>query len=268
MDKNIIARAKAPAKINVFLKITELINEGAFKGYHALSSRFVRFDGIYDELFIIDRLDENGLIFDNKISDNLLFKAYKTLENAGFSDVLSKFFATKQLYLIKNIPSGAGLGGASSDASAFLSLINKELKLGLKTQDLLEISAKIGADVSFFTSGHKSANVSGFGEIIEGFDDELLELELIHSFVFCSTPKVYKAYDAGGFHKDKDLARQLSALSSAQILASYANYELNDLLAPALALYPILYINEDEFFSGSGSAKFKIKSKNENFNTK
>lgn len=261
INPHIIAKIQAPAKINIFLKITDIIKSGSYKGYHALSSRFVRFARLYDELFIIDKLDENGLIYDNQIADNLIFKAYEKLCKAGFRQKLDEFFKSKQIYLIKNIPSGAGLGGASSDASAFLTLINKELNLNLKSDELLKISATIGADVSFFTSSLQSANVSGFGEILNAFDDEIPSLELLLSSVFCSTPKVYMAYDANNFHKDINLAKFLSTKTSMQILNNYQNYELNDLLAPALTLYPNLQISDDEFLSGSGSAKFKLKDK-------
>lgn len=259
LNQHIIAKIKAPAKINIFLKIISVINEGKYKGYHTLISRFVRFERLYDELFLIDRIDENGLIYDNKIADNLIFKAYEKLSLAGFKQNLKEFFKTKQVYLQKNIPSGAGLGGASSDASAFLLLLNKELKLGLKSDELLKISATIGADVSFFTSNFTSANVSGFGEILNAFDDEIPSLELVLSSIFCSTPKVYKAYDANLFYKDENFAKFLASKTSAWILKNYQNYELNDLLAPALTLYPSLEINDDEFLSGSGSAKFKLK---------
>lgn len=251
---NILYKTKAYAKLNIFLKITDKIKSGANAGYHELASRFVKFEGLFDELFLIERQDDRGFIFDNKIADNLLFKAYKELENLGLKQNLESFFKDKQIYLEKNIPSGAGLGGASSDAAAFLLMLQGFLgfdKVG-------EISAKIGADVSFFATNFNSANVSGYGQIVESFDDEIPALGLVLSDIFCSTPEVYKAYSKGAFIKDKALAKRLFGMSSKEILSSYENFELNDLLSPVMAIYAGFDIKPSEFLSGSGSAKFRV----------
>lgn len=253
---NVLKSLKAPAKLNIFLKITGRLSDGANAGYHTLSSRFVRFDGLYDELNIIERKDDTGLIFDNKIENNIINKAYDILAQNGYENALKAYFADKQIYLVKNIPSGAGLGGGSSDAASFL-LLMRDI-LGFDSRLLKEMSAKIGADVSFFTSGFKSANVRGFGQIVESFDDEIPTLGVILSKVFCSTPEVYKAYSKANFIKDINLAKKLENSSSKEILASYENFVLNDLLAPVMAIYAGFDIKENEFLSGSGSAKFKV----------
>lgn len=252
----IISSFKAPAKLNIFLKITGKITDGINAGYHTLSSRFVRFDGLFDELNLIEREDDNGILFKNSINDNILFKAYAELLNMGFKEKLESFFKDKQIFLQKNIPSGAGLGGGSSDAAAFLLMMQGNL--GFDNDILKKVSAKIGADVSFFASGFKSANVSGFGQIVESFDDEIPTLGVILSKIFCSTPEVYKAYSKGSFIKDVNLAKKLENSSSKEILASYENFVLNDLLAPVMAIYAGFDIKENEFLSGSGSAKFKV----------
>ena len=253
---NIIASFKAPAKLNIFLKILKRIKGGANDGYHELSSRFVRFDGLYDELRIIERIDTSGLMYANDIADNLIFKAYSELENAGFKEALARFFSDKQIHLLKGIPSGAGLGGGSSDVASFL-LFMQEI-LGFEDKLLMSISAKIGSDVSFFASKASSANVRGFGQIVESFDDDLPRLGIVLSKIFCSTPEVYKAYAKGSFIKDTKLAKRPESMSSKEILSSYENFELNDLLAPVVAIYAGFSIKESEFLSGSGSAKFKV----------
>lgn len=253
---NIIASFKAPAKLNIFLKILNRIKGGANDGYHELSSRFVRFHGLYDELSIIERIDNSGLMYANDIADNLIFKAYKELENAGFKEALARFFSDKQIHLLKGIPSGAGLGGGSSDVASFL-LFMQEI-LGFEDKLLMSISAKIGSDVSFFASKASAANVRGFGQIVESFDDDLPRLGIVLSNIFCSTPEVYKAYAKGSFIKDTKLAKRLESMSSKEILSSYENFELNDLLAPVVAIYAGFSIKESEFLSGSGSAKFKV----------
>lgn len=130
--------------------------------------------------------------------------------------------------------------------------------IGFDDNILKAISARVGADVSFFTSGANSANVKGFGQIVEPFDDEIPTLGLILSSIFCSTVEVYKAYSKGGFYKNENLARKLEKMSSKEILSSFNNFELNDLLTPVVAIYAGFSIKESEFLSGSGSAKFRV----------
>ena len=129
----------------------------------------------------------------------------------------------------------------------------------MNIDDLTRVAGNIGADVAFFVSGAKTANVSGIGEVVEPFDDDVPPLEIITSEIFCSTPAVYKKFRADYFKFDLPLAEGLMAKSTREILANYENKALNDLLAPCLALYSNLKIARDEFLSGSGSAKFKVK---------
>ena len=167
---------KAKAKVNIFLKIIGLDN----RGYHLLNSRFVLLDTLYDELILIDEKQKEGfeLISDFKCEDNIINKAYHLLCKEGFENELKEFFSKKSLKLIKNIPTCAGLGGGSSDAAGFLKMMNEELNLQISKERLIQLSVRLGADVAFFLSGAKSANVKGCGEVIEEFEDELSLLEL------------------------------------------------------------------------------------------
>jgi 4-diphosphocytidyl-2-C-methyl-D-erythritol kinase len=69
-----------------------------------------------------------------------------------------------ELRLIKRIPSGAGLGGGSSDAAAVLRLLDHLLELAVGEESLRALGLELGADVPFFVSG-RPARVSGIGEI-------------------------------------------------------------------------------------------------------
>lgn len=247
---------KAFCKLNIFLKII-----GTRDDYHEISSRFILYEKLYDEIEFTPKISDE-IILDNKIMNNIVFKAIDTLRDIGFSHELDEFFKNWQIILKKNIPSGAGLGGGSSDAGAFLRLINDKLNLGLNSRELIKIASKIGADVAFFASGLKSANVSGIGEIIDEFSDDIPNLDIITSNIFCATPKIYGEFRKNisdfSFVNSQKLAENLINKTSKQILANYENYELNDLLKPCLNLYPNLQIAHNEFLSGSGSAKFKL----------
>ncbi|ALV24345.1 4-diphosphocytidyl-2-C-methylerythritol kinase [Campylobacter iguaniorum] len=243
---------KSYAKINIFLKIT------GFRGnYHEISSRFVLFKALFDEINFIKRQSDE-LILGDKIENNIIFKAKFELENLGFKNEIDEFFKLNQINLIKNIPMGGGLGGGSSNAAAFLNMVNDELNLGIKPQKLMQIAKNIGADVSFFVSKFDSANVSGIGEIVSEFDDDLPDIKLITSPIFCSTPAVFAKFRSSFCGFDLDLASNLEKLSSKEILTSFKNYELNDLLKPCLELYPNLEVQDNEFLSGSGSTKFSL----------
>lgn len=243
---------KSYAKANIFLKIT-----GTRGSYHELSSRFILIESIFDEIELVKKTTDE-IILNDKIPNNIILKAKKILEKIGFEKPINDLFLTHQIKLIKNIPQGSGLGGASSNAAAFLHLINESLNLKMKKEKLMQISEFIGADVAFFTSGYKSANVSGIGEIVNEFNDEIPELKFIQSKISCSTQAVFTEFRANFFKTDKFLFKTLSNMTSSQILNSYPNYELNDLLHPCIALYPNLKIGSDEFLSGSGSTKFSV----------
>ncbi|PSM52497.1 4-diphosphocytidyl-2-C-methylerythritol kinase [Campylobacter blaseri] len=252
---------KSFAKINVFLKII-----GTRDNYHELVSRFILVENLYDEISFKKSSYNNYKlnILSNKAikGENIISKAYNELAKLGFDEKLHAFFKEHDVILHKNIPIGAGLGGGSSNAATFLHLANKEIDLSLTIPDIVEISKNIGSDVAFFASRLKSANVSGVGEIIENFDDIVPKIKIISPNIFSSTPVVYNEFRKNFMNViDKELALSLYNLSSQEILSSYTNYQLNDLLLPCKKLYPKLILNDDEFLSGSGSSYFKVKGK-------
>lgn len=247
---------KSFAKINIFLKIT-----GLRENYHELASRFVLLENIYDEIeFVKFNGDESLQIRSNKEikGKNIIEKAYEKLCEAGFKNELKEFFANHFVNLEKNIPMGGGLGGGSSNAAVFLKMINEEANLKINSQNLAKIGAKIGADVPFFLSEFKSANVAGIGEKITEFDDEVPNFKLSLKNISCDTAKVYGEFRANFLKFDTKFANSLLNLKSCDILNEFENYDLNDLLRPCLSLYPNLQICKDEFLSGSGSSCFKV----------
>lgn len=244
---------KAPAKINIALKIT-----GTRGVYHEILSRFARFDSLSDELSFIPRVDERLVVSD--FNDTIISKAYNAIANAGYANELNEIFKDKSISLIKRIPVGAGLGGGSSDAACFMLMVNEFLSISMP--ELLNIGLGVGADVPFFISGYKFANVSGIGEIIEPFDDELPDIDVITPNVFCSTPDVYAYFRTNLLNNiEPKKAKDMIRLKSNELLSEFKNSELNDLRAACLALYDSLNAPEllDKFLSGSGSSLFWVK---------
>lgn len=246
---------KSFAKINVFLKVV-----GTRGNYHEILSRFVLCEQLFDEIYF-KRSNSFAIECDNKeIKENIIQKAIDELKKAGFSNELDEFFSSHKIIINKQIPIGAGLGGGSSNAATFLLMVNDELNLNIKRENLMQIASKIGADVAFFVSGYKAANVSGIGEMIKEFDDEVPNLNIFTPNVFCSTPMVYQEFRSNFLqYIDVNAAKKMQNLKSKELLEIYKNEELNDLFAPCFKLYPQMNEFRDKFLSGSGSSVFSVK---------
>ncbi|TQR61162.1 4-(cytidine 5'-diphospho)-2-C-methyl-D-erythritol kinase [Campylobacter troglodytis] len=250
---------KANAKANIFLKIT------GFDGrrYHYIESRYVLLDELFDELELSKDKQKEGfeILSDFSCEDNILHKAYKLLCEEGFQNELEACFSQYSLKLDKKIPVGGGLGGGSSDGACFLRLMNENLNLKLSTERLMKLGARLGADVSFFLSGFKSANVSGIGQLIKEFDDELPRLNFTFPDLSCNTALVYEEFDKGAFDLKKSaiLAKEFQNHTSKRLL-EIKNTILNDLFTPCVSLYPkmSMFLQGNYFLSGSGSAVFKV----------
>ena len=242
-------KIKAPAKVNIFLKIT-----GHDGYYHLLNSRFMKVNNLYDEIEIVDaeKFDIKGDI-NCALRDNTVFKAYVELTQEY--PEIKKWFIGKEIRITKNIPEMAGLGGGSSDAAAFLRLVNEKSSLNLSTEELIKIGKKIGSDVAFFLYDCDVADVYGKGDIVKPRDEKALDLEIFTPPIECSTPDVYKMYKERFFNP---APTDLDQKETIEILQNFSPTELNDLLKPALMLYPELnrYLHYG-FFSGSGSSFFK-----------
>ena len=262
--KGSIYSIKAYAKVNIFLKIT-----GHNEGYHTLISRFMRIEDLYDTItftpcecdtFTIEGCDAVPL------ESNTIYKAYKALnEHTGDLDILN-FFYHHKVVVTKRIPSQAGLGGGSSDGAAFMLLVKAVCNLLISTKELARIGSSIGADFAFFIYNYPCANVSGFGDIVEPFDEEPLSVELFTPNIGCDTSLVYQTFKEtflvninpsaflGWQHMDSKTL--LNTISDPLLL--------NDLYGAACMAYPQLQdlAPKGWFFSGSGSTFFRIKNRN------
>jgi 4-diphosphocytidyl-2-C-methyl-D-erythritol kinase len=241
--------AKSYAKINIFLKI-----EGYKDGFHQLNSRFMKVKNLYDEIEI-----KNGIFniigdFDCVLRDNTIFKAYHKL--ITLYPNIRDYFVDKRIVVKKNIPAMAGLGGGSSNAATFLKMVNKDSGLDLEVDELAWIGSQIGSDVPFFIYDYDVANVYGRGEIVEEYDEELIDVEVLTPPIECSTAKVFQTYKKHYFNPQKS---DFDKVSSIELLKKYSPEEMNDLLKPALLLCDELAKYKDfGYFSGSGSSFFRM----------
>ena len=149
------------AKINLGLYVTSKREDG----YHELVTVMIPV-GWHDVLEIIPSsnnattLSVSGRRVDCPPEKNLVMKAYRMLSDqlGGLPPV--------EMYLEKQIPDGAGLGGGSADAAFAIKALDSIFNLGLPSETLMSVAARIGADCSFFIN-NRPALCTGIGEIVD-----------------------------------------------------------------------------------------------------
>ena len=147
----------APAKLNLFLHI---IGQRA-DGYHLLQSIFVLIDWC-DRLHLEKRGDARLVRHDLSTelpAEDLCLRAARKLQEASGCTL------GVDIHIDKQVPSGAGMGGGSSDAATVLLGLNQLWGLHWPLERLLPVGLALGADVPFFLHG-RNAFVEGIGEVI------------------------------------------------------------------------------------------------------
>lgn len=145
----------APAKLNLFLHVVGKRPDG----YHLLQSVFVLLD--WQDTLHFERRAGGALTREDLgpplPPDDLCLRAARALQAASGTTWGAHIQVDKQL------PSGAGMGGGSSDAATTLLALNRLWGLHWPRSRLLPLALTLGADVPFFVGGHP-AWVEGIGE--------------------------------------------------------------------------------------------------------
>jgi len=176
------------AKINLGLRVTGK----RVDGYHDIETVFYPV-GLSDALeFVIltgseteDVLITSGINIGVRQEDNLVIKAVKKLRETYPLPFL-------KIHLHKAIPSGAGLGGGSSDAAYLIRGINKCLNLSVSETKLKSIALELGSDCPFFINPVPSV-ATGRGEILKqaGAFLEGYHIVLVNPGISISTRDAY-----------------------------------------------------------------------------
>lgn len=116
---------------------------------------------------------------------NLLIKALRALKQDFDLPHL-------YIYMYKQIPSGAGLGGGSSDAAFMMKTLNAMFSLGLSEEELERRVAVLGADCAFFVR-NRPVFATGIGNIFSPLELSLAgwHLVLVKPDIFVSTKEAY-----------------------------------------------------------------------------
>ncbi len=191
---------KSPAKINIGLNIISKREDG----FHNLETIFYPLN-LFDEIRFAksDKFsftsNDNNL---NKETTNLIIRAKELLENE-FGIPLSV-----DVFLNKNIPIGAGLGGGSSNAASALNSLIKLFNIEIDKNHLSKLALKLGSDVPYFLNPVASFAES-CGEVL--FPINLL----LHKYILIVNPGIHVATKwAFGLIKPKMPASSMKSLIS------------------------------------------------------
>ncbi|MEX2579880.1 MAG: 4-(cytidine 5'-diphospho)-2-C-methyl-D-erythritol kinase [Verrucomicrobiales bacterium] len=244
---------EAPAKTNLWLRILGKREDG----FHDIETRMARLS-LRDRLRLAWRSDERLVLTcsDEALptgEDNLVVKAVRALERH-----VGKVFAVS-VELEKRIPSGAGLGGGSSDAAAVLRALNEMAQLSLSADELAEVGSEIGSDVPFFLHDGP-CDCRGRGEIVEPVRDEATSLPvfLLKPAFGISAAWAYRRFGASEEYESFTYLPQLCPWGEM----------VNDLERPVFEKFPVLgdmkswLLKQPEvhaaLLSGSGSTMLAV----------
>ena len=245
------------AKINIGLQVTERRPDG----YHNLDTVFYPIP-INDALEVIVaegadydcRLHISGIAIEGDADNNLVVRAYRLLA-ADYA------LPSVDIYLHKHIPTGAGLGGGSADASFMLRLLNEMFELGVTTEKLEAYAALLGADCPFFITGNP-VYATGIGNEFHSIDIDLSgwHIVVVKPDVFVSTKEAYSMVkpEKPAVTLDKKIVRPIT---------EWKDTISNDFEKGIFALHPELASIKAKLYelgatyaamSGSGSALFGL----------
>lgn len=221
-------KLKACAKINLTLDITGVRTDG----FHELRSVMV-------PVTLCDTVsfkESDSFAFECDIKelcadDNLCVRAAKSFFE------ITCINPSVSLYLQKNIPFPAGLGGGSADAACVLRGLNEIYNSPLNSKTLFSLAEGLGSDVPFCLL-QKPALCEGRGEIlttIKGMPS--LDIVIAIGKSRLKTPEVFRAYDNAGIDTRNDTECLLNAIKEGvkeRIIAALGNaFEpITDILAP------------------------------------
>jgi 4-diphosphocytidyl-2-C-methyl-D-erythritol kinase len=178
----------APAKLNLHLEVYPKRSDG----YHPIKSIFQTISLVDDLVVSLSGKSLSCVVECDAMQlpvENTLTKTYRLFCQ------ISGVTTGVRVKLTKRIPSGAGLGGGSSDAATFLLILNRMFDYPLGLNQLEEIANLVGSDVLFFLSGG-AAVVTGRGDIVEPIKPrEDFCIVVVYPDVHCSTPESYGLVD-------------------------------------------------------------------------
>lgn len=247
----------AHAKINLGLRIIGTLPDG----YHAIHSLFLPIYDLFDTLTFENH--DTDIIFISNDHLNIPMEQNLIVKSAH---LMRKHFGIEKgaiIHLDKVIPSGAGLGGGSSDAAATFKGLSKLWEITTDITTLSKLGLSLGSDIPFFF--HDSpAIVEGKGEVITPISCDL------HAWLLFIFPGIHinTAWAYSQIQEYSDYASiHLESVFQNGSINLQSKLLVNDFEKPIHAIHPILndiklqLISSGaltSLMSGSGSTMYGI----------
>jgi 4-diphosphocytidyl-2-C-methyl-D-erythritol kinase len=236
---------RAPGKINVFLKVGSLLEDG----YHDVAIAYQAVS-LYEEVRATEADDfsvtVSGTVELGRVptdASNIAIKAAQLLaRRTGYRGGV-------HLAIEKHVPVTGGMGGGSADAAATLLACDALWGTALPREQMLELAAQLGADVPFALTGGTAIGTGRGDQLSPALAKGSFHWVLALADFGLSTPAVYAELDR---HRDRhaqdifpaDIAPSVDADVLQALRAGdphmLAETIVNDLQAPALHLEPSL----------------------------
>lgn len=240
-----VVHARAPGKINVYLGVGSLGDDG----YHEVATAYQAVS-LYEDVRASDApdfsvsftgsVDLTGLETDGS---NLAIRAATLLAHT------TGYRRGVRLEIEKNVPVAGGMGGGSADAAATLLACDALWGTDLSREELLELAAQIGPDVPFAFIGGTAIGTGRGDQLSPALAQGQFQWVLAFAEFGMGTPDVYRELD---LHRERHALDIFPATTQPRVdpnvlqaLRAGDPHRLgeslfNDLQAPALHLEPRL----------------------------
>ncbi|AOX66399.1 MULTISPECIES: 4-(cytidine 5'-diphospho)-2-C-methyl-D-erythritol kinase [unclassified Curtobacterium] len=238
-------RTRAPGKINVYLSVGALQDDG----YHDVATAYQAVS-LYEDVSA-EPADDFSVTFTGPIDtrsvpvdeSNLAIRAARLVADAA------GYRGGVRLTIDKQVPVAGGMGGGSADAAATLLAVDTLWGTALGREELLRLAAQLGADVPFAFAGGTAVGTGRGDELSPALAKGEFHWVLALSDAGLSTPAVYRALDEHRERYRADIApAPTTPVVEANVLQALragdpdllADCLHNDLQAPAMRLQPAL----------------------------
>ena len=237
--------ARAPGKINVFLKVGSLLEDG----YHDVAIAYQAVS-LYEDVrvaraddFSVEVLGTVELSRVPTDGSNIAIKAARLLARK------TGYRGGARISITKRVPVAGGMGGGSADAAATLLACDALWHTDLPREELLGLARELGADVPFALTGGTAIGTGRGDQLSPALAKGNFQWVLVLADFGLSTPVVYTELDR---HRDRHAQDIFPAdptpsvdMNVLQAIRAGDPHMLaetlhNDLQAPAIHLQPSL----------------------------
>lgn len=238
-----MVHVRAPGKINVFLKVGAVMDDG----YHDVATAYQAVS-LYEDVRAY-RADDFRVAFSGRIDtselptdgSNLAIKAARMLAR------MTGYRGGVRLEIEKRVPIAGGMGGGSADAAATLIACDALWGTACSRDDLLGLAAQLGSDVPFALIGGTAIGTGRGDQLSPALAKGQFQWVLALADAGISTPDVYAELDRHRERHAQDIFPAVAQPSvDTDVLQALragdphmlAESLFNDLQAPSLHLSP------------------------------